>query len=61
MPKKLKATVVKDGIVCICGRKIEYGVWVYAHWSTPMSVSCPDCGKIWTHCPSTKTIVEEFE
>lgn len=37
------------GFKCKCGTEHRYGVYVYAHWGTPLLFKCPGegCGREW--------------
>lgn len=38
MPGELAA-----GFDCKCGKFHKYPLWVYAHWTTRLVFTCPDC------------------
>jgi hypothetical protein len=36
-----------NGFFCkCCGRRSEFGMYVFAHWDITLSHTCPDCGEV---------------
>jgi hypothetical protein len=33
------------GVTCACGHHEPFTMYVYAHWTTPLIMTCPKCGK----------------